>query len=189
MRTLIFILIVIFGCGCKKSPELHPVSVADFSKFILETNYKTDAEKYGWSIIQEDVFNFRIDSFLTYQIPNGKDSARADFPVTQVSFNDAIAYCNWAGARLPSYDEFWELTKNDKRKINEKSFSILPLKESNIIGNVWDITTTENANREIKLAGGSFMCNPNTCNGTNPNRKLFVDKATGNTHIGFSVIY
>jgi len=187
-KLYLFILLASLALGCQKSILLEPVSVADFSKFISETAYITDAEKFGWSIIQEDVYNFRVDSFLTWQIPNGVDSARLDFPVTQVSFNDAIAYCKWANARLPSYDEFWKLTKNDRRVINQDSYKIVPINQTNVIGNVWDITTTENSNGFIRLAGGSFLCNPNSCNGTHPSRSLFVDKMTGNIHIGFSVI-
>lgn len=111
-----------------------------------------------------------------------------DYPVTQVSYNDAIAYCKWVDARLPSYEEYWELVKQDKRLINESSPAILPLNKVNIVGNVWDITSSENDKQEIRLAGGSYLCNVKTCNGTNPNRKLYVDKTTGNTHIGFSII-
>jgi len=139
--------------------------------------------------MQEDVFNFSVDSGLVWQLPNGVDSAKLNFPVTQVSFNDAIAYCKWAEARLPNYDEFWMLSTGDKRQINENLSQILPLSDVSVIGNVWDITTTENTVGEIRLAGGSYLCHPNTCDGTNPNRRLYVDKTTGNTNIGFSIIY
>ena len=52
---------------------------------------------------------------------------------------------------------------------------------------VWDITLTENIKGEIRLAGGSYLCSPSTCHGTQPDRELFVDKETANTHISFAV--
>lgn len=57
----------------------------------------------------------------------------------------------------------------------------------NIVGNVWDITKNED-HKLVRLAGGSLFCSENTCHGTIKERELFVDKETGNIHIGFSVI-
>ena len=73
-------------------------------------------------------------------------------PVTQVSYNDAKAYCNWANKRLPTYDEYWELVKNDHRTIvSENILPISNVDEVNIIGNVWDITEIENK-ESVRLA-------------------------------------
>jgi formylglycine-generating enzyme required for sulfatase activity len=184
-----FLLLVICASCKKKELVLNPVSYAQFEQFVKETDYVTDAEKYGWSIVQTDVYNFITVDNANWRKPDGihkVDSKK--LPVTQVSYNDAVAYCKWAKKRLPSYDEYWEIVKNDHRVIvTENKLPISEIDKVNIIGNVWDITTDEK-NNFIRLAGGSLFCSENTCHGTTKERELFVDKETGNIHIGFSVL-
>ena len=144
-------------------------------------------KKYGWSIVQQTIHHFEIVDSATWRFPNGIDPAISNMSVTQVSYNDAIAYCEWSGTTLPSYEEYWKLTAKDDRNINITSSQILAPENVNIIGNTWDITTSSNPGNEIRLAGGSYLCSKNSCDGSNPDRILFVSKDTGNTHISFSV--
>lgn len=176
--------------SCKqKELVLRPVSYAEFKAFVDSTDYVTDAEKFGWSIVQINVFDFNKVDNADWRRPDGKHPPRSyDLPVTQVSYNDALAYCHWAGTRLPDYDEYWKMVASDKRPVvADNMYPISPVVSVNIVGNVWDITSTTRGEM-IRLAGGSLFCSEKTCHGTVKERVNFVDKYTGNINIGFSVI-
>lgn len=72
-------------------------TVEAFSKFIRETGYKTDAEKRGSSNV------LGVDGNIDKRGVNWKYDARGmlrseydkQHPVIHVSWNDAVAYCNW----------------------------------------------------------------------------------------------
>jgi hypothetical protein len=184
-----FLFLILFSSCNEKELVLKPVSYSEFEQFINETKYTTDAEKYGWSIVQIDVNNFKKVDNANWRKPDGINKVDSNqLPVTQVSYNDALAYCKWAKKRLPNYNEYWEIVRNDKRMIvSDNKLPISEIDNVNIVGNVWDITENEN-NELIRLAGGSLFCSENTCHGTIKERELFVDKETGNIHIGFSVL-
>jgi hypothetical protein len=184
-----FLFLILFSSCNEKELVLKPVSYSEFEEFINETKYTTDAEKYGWSIVQIDVNNFKKVDNANWRKPDGINKVDSNqLPVTQVSYNDALAYCKWAKKRLPNYNEYWKIVRNDKRMIvSDNKLPISEIDNVNIVGNVWDITENEN-NELIRLAGGSLFCSENTCHGTIKERELFVDKETGNIHIGFSVL-
>lgn len=192
-RISVVLVVSVWSCKTElKSPKekLEVVTYGQFDEFVKKTGYITDAEKFGWSIVQTDVFNFHKVEGANWKKPDGENETKsAELPVTQVSYNDAMAYCKWSGFRLPTYDEYWELIKADHRTVvTDNSAPITAVNKANILGNVWEITSTENKGN-IRLAGGSLFCSPNTCHGTKKDRELYVDKQTGNLHIGFAVLH
>ena len=186
--SILFFLILLLFVACTQNPRLHSVTNADFTVFVESTGYITDAEKFGWSFVQKTVNDFDVVRGATWRKPDAKNIALADYPVTQVSYNDALAYCEWSNTKIPTYEHYWELVKPDRRVIHIDANFLISADEANYIGNTWDITETWNDRKEIRLAGGSYLCNPKTCDGTNPNRELYVSPDTGNSNISFSVL-
>ena len=185
--SILFFLFFAF-CTTDSQYNLRSVTVEEFREFVEDSDYVTDAEKYGWSIVQKDVYNYKIVYGADWRTPDGINNSIDNLPVTQVSYNDALEYSKWAGVRLPTYDQYWEIVDRDNRLIvSDNLYPISPVDDVNIIGNVWDITEPESSN-QIRLAGGSLFCSIDTCHGTQKERELYVDKETGNIHIGFSIL-
>jgi formylglycine-generating enzyme len=90
--------------------DRHPVTVAQFREFVEVTGYVTEAERLGdAAVLDLSTGGWTLVAGASWRHPQGPDGPAAadDHPVTQVSWNDAVAFAEWAGKRLPAEVE-WE---------------------------------------------------------------------------------
>ena len=92
MKRFFLLFFIIISCSSNsESFVLKSVTVKDFKEFINDSDYITDAERYGWSIVQTDVYNYHVVEGANWKRPDGINKSIDSLPVTQVSYN-AVSY-------------------------------------------------------------------------------------------------
>jgi formylglycine-generating enzyme len=253
--------------------ERHPVTNAQFAEFVADTGYVTIAERpldpalYPGVAPQDllpgalvfratagpvDLRDWRQwwdwSTGASWRHPFGVDSDiedKADHPVVQVAYPDALAYAAWAGRRLPTEAEWeyaagggaattypWGAEPNPGGKLMANTWQgrfpyrndgalgwvgtspvgTFPANEFGLvdmIGNVWEWTTTEYAARHRPgepgkscctpslnpdplvnqaLKGGSHLCAPEYCHRYRPAARSPQSQDSATTHIGFRCV-
>lgn len=158
------------------------------------------------SIAYTPVTNAQFNAFLRAQ--GQKTSvANNNLPVVNVSYNDAVAYCQWLSAkdktatyRLPTEKE-WELAaghmpkdadmncgeNNGLKPVDAYKQTLSASGAVDMWGNVWEWTSTaKNSANELAVKGGAWNTPRTTCR--TENRAETRNAAQKYDNVGFRVV-
>ena len=168
---------------------------------------------------------WRIVQGATYEHPEGPNGNAAgdDEPATQITWDEATAFCASRGARLPSEEE-WERAARNGRDDHSAypwgddardgarwrlnawqgafptantledgylfaspvgAFPPTPIGLSDIVGNVWQWTSSPFDAGKRAMRGGSYLCDPEICHGYRIEARQGATPDSALMHVGF----
>lgn len=180
ISLLLGIVLSAYKVVVEQSYELHAVTKAEYRQFVNATGYVSDAERLGSSNYVLTPDSFRVYAGLTWSNEIFEENA----PVVCVSVRDAEKYCQWAGVRLPTEQQYWKYAKKDTRPINPNTYITGSADQYSVQGFVWDVT------RDGRRIGGSNLCNLHRCNGFEEmgKERQELDPTAANSNQGFATI-
>jgi len=89
------------------------VSIGQFSRYASSTALQTKAETEGGGLVYE--WGWRQKQGWNWRTPFGK-AAHPDEPAVHLSFDEAAAYCKWAGKQLPTEAQWISAAYTEQRK-------------------------------------------------------------------------
>ena len=122
-----------FTMGSNESKDEKPVHTVYLDEYYIG--------KY--EVTQDQYKNFIVATGHRKPPGNWKPEEKADYPVTNVDWSDAAAFCKWAGGRLPTEAEWEKASRGtDGRKYpwgnKEPDFNLLNfnnnIKETTLVG-------------------------------------------------------
>ncbi|HEX7027533.1 MAG TPA: ergothioneine biosynthesis protein EgtB [Gammaproteobacteria bacterium] len=160
----------------------RPVTNREYLAFMTDGGYRRPELwlSDGWAVLRQQNWNAPLywrqcnDTWVTLTL-SGLQPVREDEPVVHVSYYEADAYARWAGARLPTEQE-WEVAAKsapiEGNFVESGWLHPVPVARDGdnvqqIFGDVWEWTQSPYGsypgyrplNGELAEYNGKFMCN------------------------------